>query len=379
MMKNKIGLYVHIPFCVRKCNYCDFLSAPATDAAMQDYCECLCREMAIWGENFPKETWEADTIFVGGGTPSILSMENSSYLMENLYKHFPICEDAEISWECNPATVTMDKLLQYRKLGINRLSIGMQSTIDKELQNLGRLHSYDDFVKTYTMAREAGFENINIDIMAAIPEQTEESYGLTLQRVLQHNPEHISSYSLIIEEGTPFYEKYRHEPPVDEDTDRRLYEKTAEKLDKNGYARYEISNYAKPGFACKHNLKYWRGNEYIGLGLGASSYFEGKRFSNERDLKIYKSVLQKGEKPIAETETLTERDKMAEFMYLGLRCMEGVSEEQFCQQFQTPLQDVYGDVIDKYEKQGLLIRKNGWIMLTNQGIDVSNMVFADFL
>lgn len=378
-MKNKLGLYIHIPFCVRKCYYCDFLSMSATDNVIQHYLDSLCQEMELWGKDLLKESWEIDTIFIGGGTPSILSIENCSRMIESIQSNFSVCDDAEITLECNPGTVTKEKLSHYRNHGINRLSIGMQSTVDDELQKLGRIHSYNQFVTTFTMAREAGFENINIDIMAAIPGQTKKSYDITLQRVLQHKPEHISSYSLIIEEGTPFYEKYKDVPPVDEETDRIMYERTEELLLANGYHRYEISNYAKPGYECKHNMKYWQREEYIGVGLGASSYFAGKRFHNLSQLEDYEVAIQKGAKPIAETEVLTKREAMAEFMYLGLRCMEGVSEEKFFQCFDVPLKEVYGTTIEYYEKQNLLTKKDKQIALTKKGIDVSNMIFADFL
>lgn len=320
-----------------------------------------------------------DTIFMGGGTPSLLSINNISQIVKCLYENFSIAKEVEFSLECNPGTVTKEKLQGYHQLGVNRLSIGMQSTIAEELKNLGRIHTYSDFVNTFHMAREAGFANINIDVMAAIPGQTVDSYRTTLQRVRELEPEHISSYSLIIEEGTPFYERYKEKPPVDEDTDREMYEMTAELLAGAGYERYEISNYAKEGYTCKHNIKYWRREEYLGLGLGAASFLGEERFSNTRLHDRYEEEVKAGRIPIAETETVTQDEAMAEFMYLGLRCMKGVSIREFEECFQVSMKDVYGEVIEKYVQQGLLIKRGERIALTSRGIDVSNLVLAEFI
>lgn len=380
MMKNSnLGLYLHIPFCVHKCNYCDFLSGQATPEEMVSYCHSLCQEMSLWSSDPRVMQREVDTIFLGGGTPSLLSVENISQVIGSLYDYFRIANDAEFSIECNPGTVTKEKLQAYYQLGVNRLSLGMQSTISQELEKLGRIHTYDEFVTTFHMARETGFTNINVDVMAAIPKQTVQSYQTTLQRVLELEPEHISSYSLIIEEGTPFYEKYQDNPPVDEETDRKMYEMTAELLAGAGYKRYEISNYAKEGYSCKHNLKYWHRDDYLGLGLGAASFLEEERFYNTRVHSTYQTRVKAGEKPLAETEVISRKQAMAEFMYLGLRCMQGVSVHEFECCFQVKLTEVYGHVIDKYVRQGLLIHKGDTVALTNHGIDVSNLVFADFI
>ena len=379
MKNNKLGLYIHIPFCVRKCYYCDFLSAAATEEIMTDYCHLLCREMALWKDDPRIRGKEVDTVFIGGGTPSLLSTENISLIIGSLYDNFTVVKEPEFSLECNPGTVTKEKLQCYRQLGVNRLSIGMQSAIDDELLKLGRIHTYEEFVKTFHMARDVGFTNINIDVMAAIPGQTVDSYRTTLQRVLELKPEHISSYSLIIEEGTPFYERYADEPPVDEDTDREMYEWTERLLAQAGYERYEIPNYAREGYSCKHNLKYWQREEYLGLGLGASSFLGNERFSNVRFFDAYEGKVSAGEMPVMETETLTSEEEMAEFMYLGLRCMKGISGEEFEQCFGVKLKDIYGEVIEKLTGQGLLTEKEGQIALTKRGIDVSNLVFAEFV
>ena len=322
---------------------------------------------------------EVDTIFIGGGTPSLLSVENLSLVTGSLRNNFTVVQGSEFSLECNPGTVTREKLKCYRQLGVNRLSIGMQSAIDGELVKLGRIHTYEEFVQTFHLARDVGFTNINIDVMAAIPGQTVDSYKTTLKRVMELEPEHISSYSLIIEEGTPFYERYADEPPVGEDTDREMYERTEKLLAQAGYERYEISNYAREGYSCKHNLKYWQRDEYLGLGLGASSFLGHERFSNVRSFDTYEGEVSAERVPVMETETLTSEDEMAEFMYLGLRCMKGVFGSEFEQCFGVKLKDIYGEVIERLTGQGLLTEKEGWIALTKKGIDVSNLVFAEFV
>lgn len=349
---------------------------------MTGYCRSLFQEMILWGTDSRIQGKEVNTVFIGGGTPSFLSIENISLVLEGLYNNFTIAEDAEITLECNPGTVTEKKLRCYRQFGVNRLSIGLQSAIDSELEMLGRIHTWQEFRRTFEMARECGFDNINIDVMAAIPEQTIESYCATLQRVLELKPEHISAYSLIIEEGTPFYEKYAEEPPVEEETDRQMYRLTEEKLVSAGYARYEISNYAKEGYSCSHNIKYWRRGEYLGLGLGAASFLSDDvsvRFSNTRLFETYEREVRAGRKPIAEREILSKDDEMTEFMFLGLRCMKGISKREFEACFHVSLKEVYGSVIEELKAQALLKEDGEWITLTRRGIDVSNVVFAKFI
>lgn len=379
MKNNKLGIYVHIPFCVKKCDYCDFLSAPAGEKRIKEYMTQLLREISLWNTYFKDKNREVDTIFIGGGTPSILSIIDISRLLSDIKRNFKVTDQAEISIECNPGTITKDKLETYRDIGINRLSIGMQSSFDSELRQLGRIHSYQEFCEAFDTAREIGFNNINVDIMAAIPGQTENSYETTLHRVIEKAPEHISSYSLIIEEGTPFYERYKENPPMDEETDRILYERTNKILSQSGYERYEISNYAKPGYCCRHNMKYWQREEYIGIGVGAASFMEERRFSNFRSMTDYEHAIGQNHLPVAEVETISQKEAMAEYMYLGLRCKNGISTKAFFSDFKVKIDEVYGDVIDKYIKAELLRKKEDQIALTNKGIDVSNRIFADFL
>lgn len=378
MMKNKkLGIYIHIPFCARKCNYCDFLSAPETRETKERYLSLLDREMQLYKEIVSAR--EADTLFIGGGTPSFLETDLTDKLLCSVKKWILSENLKEFTIECNPNSVTEEKLNLYKAAGVTRISLGMQSACDEELKKLGRLHSVKEFEKTYELVRKHGFERVNIDVMAAIPGQTIESYKHTLEYVVGLSPEHISSYSLIIEEGTPFYEKYRENPPVDEDTDRQMYDLTKEILGRHGYHRYEISNYAKEGQECIHNLKYWQGGDYLGLGLGAASCMEHERWSNVRGLTDYEDRICRGQKPVEQTEELGEEEQKAEFMFLGLRCMEGVSAERFEKKFHQSVEERYGKVLHKYENMGLMRLVNGNWQLTEQGIDVSNHIFADFL
>lgn len=374
-MTNKKGLYLHIPFCVKKCHYCDFLSAPAIELERKSYIFALKEEILA----YQKHEYCADTIFFGGGTPSILSVEEIKMLIEALYQVFTISKQAEITIECNPETVDKGKLSALREMGFNRVSFGLQSALDQELVTLGRVHNYDKFLNAYQIAKEEGFSNINIDLMSAIPGQTMESWEETLRKVLALNPSHISAYSLIIEEGTVFYNKQEELDLPVEETERLMYYKTGELLSKAGYQQYEISNYAKPGKESRHNLKYWSLEEYIGMGLGASSYLEGVRFHNPASMEAYKRDCGCLAKLRQEEEYLAESQQMEEFCFLGLRKRKGIGEKEFSNRFGQEIDTIYGKVIEKFQKMGLLIREDGRIFLSRQGIDVSNQVFAEFL
>lgn len=374
-----LSLYLHIPFCIRKCNYCDFLSFAGTDEQRDAYVEMLLSEIALEAP-FYKE-YEVQTIFFGGGTPSLLSGEQMERIMRSLFAQFHISCSAEISMEVNPGTASKDNLLSYRGAGINRLSIGLQSAVDKQLSVLGRIHTYSQFLSTYQDACEAGFKNINIDLMSALPGQTRESYLSSLQKVLQLEPKptHISAYSLIVEEGTPFHELWEQgelELPGEEE-ERRMYEDTLQVLGEHGFGRYEISNYALPGFECKHNCVYWTRGNYLGLGLGAASLVEEKRWKNEESMEAYCRRIGEG-KRIEDKQQLTVPEQMEEFMFLGLRLVGGVSKSRFFQTFGTEMDNVYGKVIDRHVKDGLLVSEE-YVRLTEKGLDVSNYVMADFL
>lgn len=380
-MKRELELYLHIPFCVKKCAYCDFLSSPASKETQREYIQALKQE--IWENRKLGQHYEVTSIFFGGGTPSILEGEQIAELLTELKKYFFIKPDAEITVECNPGTLTLEKLDWYQRAGVNRLSLGLQSAQNTELKILGRIHTWEMFLQSYSLAREAGFTNINIDLMSALPGQTRESWKNTLEKVTDLNPEHISAYSLIVEEGTPFYRWYGEEshktignggeaenlPPLpDEDTERQMYYDTKEFLKEKSYHAYEISNYAKPGRECRHNLGYWRRTEYKGFGIGAASLLDGCRIQNSRELQPY---LNRRFTP-AEREVLTPADILSETMFLGLRTMEGV-------RLTKQMRRIYNEVLEKHCAQGLLYEQDGFLRLTERGIDVSNWVLADFL
>ena len=380
-MRQPISLYLHIPFCVKKCHYCDFLSFPGCSLSRQaEYVDAMIQEIHAYRE--AAEDYEVKTIFLGGGTPSLLEEELVERLFHELYSVWRAAPETEITIEANPGTLSREKLIGYHMIGINRLSLGLQSTIAQELATIGRIHNYEQFLANYYLAREAGFDNINIDIMSALPGQTLISYGKTLERILKLQPEHISSYSLILEEGTDFWENAEIERALpSEQTERIMYHYTKKCLQNAGYERYEISNYAKPGYACLHNQVYWTGGEYLGLGLGAASYWKGARFSNTPDMEEYmencsRARITENQKEIV---TATQKSRMEEYMFLGLRMIRGVSIREFERRFGIPMNRVYGTVIRSYIGQGLLKIEQDRLMLTERGIDVSNSVMADFL
>lgn len=381
-MRKELELYIHIPFCIRKCAYCDFLSSPATDETIANYVGALKKEI-MSQKDFAKD-YVVTTIFFGGGTPSVLSGSQMQEIFDALKNVFVIDGHAEISMEANPGTVTRANLLAYRQAGINRISFGLQSTNNEELKTLGRIHTYEQFLESFELARDCGFDNMNVDLISAVPNQTIESWEQSVKNILALQPEHISAYSLIIEEGTPFYEKYGEDAEGEkllpsEEEERLMYERTEELLKKAGYHRYEISNYAKAGKECKHNLGYWDRKEYLGLGLGSSSLISNKRFKNCEDLAFY--MEHAGEtSAIREEETiLSEQEQMEEFVFLGLRKMAGISYEKFEETFGMSLDACYGKGIERMKMQQLLEEKEGMLYLTKKGIDISNYVFAEIL
>lgn len=377
-MKNKakkpMELYVHIPFCVKKCDYCDFLSGPAGKERQREYFQSLGREIAAVPE-FPDR--EITTVFIGGGTPSVPDPALMGAILDQIRNKFFMAPDAEITIEANPGTLYKEKLQEYRKHGVNRLSLGLQSPQNRELKILGRIHTWEEFLESFFMAREAGFSNINIDLMSAIPDQTYEGWIHNLRTVAGLDPEHISAYSLIIEEGTPFASRTLNLP--DEDAEYNMYEATAQILREYGFEQYEISNYAKKGRECRHNVGYWIRQDYLGFGLGASSLYGKERFANTQDMKKYLENSRTPEKIREKEPPLTREDEMAEFMFLGLRMTRGISKAEFERQFGSEIDAIYGDVLRKYKSMGLLLEENGRIFLSREGIHVSNSVMADFL
>lgn len=370
----RMGLYIHIPFCQKKCAYCDFLSWRDSKENQSAYVQALLGEI----ESIRKEekSREIAGIFIGGGTPSILEGEQIERIMAALYKNFSILKEAEISIEINPKTVDKEKLLSYRRAGINRLSFGLQSTIEEELKIMGRIHSYEDFEKNYFLAREVGFTNINVDLMMAVPRQTKKSWKQNLKTVAALAPEHISAYSLIIEEGTPFYDM---DYDFSEETERQMYEETKEYLGAQGYDRYEISNYSKAGYECRHNIGYWQRDEYLGLGLGSSSLFEEVRWKNTDDFSDYIKNSSQPDRIRRQREPLSLAAQMEETLFLGLRMSRGVSKSAFFEKFHRGLEKVYQEQIEKMKGEGLLQEEEDFLYLTDRGISLSNYVMAEFL
>ena len=377
-MNGGMELYLHMPFCVRKCAYCDFLSFPSGAKTQRMYAKRLMEDIGVMGKRYGEIPVE--TIFIGGGTPSVPDSGLIVEIMEHVRHAFHVADGAEISMEANPGTVTREKLTDYRKAGINRLSFGLQSANDRELKLLGRIHTWAEFLESFTLARECGFANLNIDLMSALPGQTCESWKETLSRVTDLDPEHISAYSLIIEEGTPFGERYGSEEGrkllPDEDSEREMYHETKRFLKDCGYERYEISNYAKPGRECRHNIGYWTGVPYLGLGLGASSYLDDCRFTVNPDMKQYLE-----EKPgmFTDIEKLTKKDMEEEFFYVGLRMTAGVSLSEFERRFGISAKEVYPGLMETFVKEKAARFEGDRFVLTDYGLDVSNYIMAQFL
>lgn len=373
----KLGLYIHIPFCQKKCNYCDFLSAPANKQVQIAYMDILQKE--IKEKSIEYKEYCVDTVFIGGGTPTCVPYETIVSMMNIVKTSFFLTDDCEITMECNPGTVTKEALENYRAAGINRLSIGLQSTHNGILKELGRIHTFEQFLETFKWAREADFTNINVDLMSGLPNQTLEQYEESLAEILKLGVEHISAYSLIVEEGTPFYQLYEEDKLVlpDEETERKMYYLTKEKLMAAGLFRYEISNYAKEGYECKHNVRYWVREDYLGLGLGASSMVNNVRFKNTEWLDEYLTDNKYMEK--TEEQSLSTTECMEEFMFLGLRMAKGVSKERFKETFGSTMEEIYGNVVTKLKEQGLLEEEGDFVRLTECGLDVSNRVWVEFL
>ena len=406
-MDRTLELYIHIPFCVKKCNYCDFLSFSSNQKTQEDYVNALLREIHYYGPLMKDRI--VSTIYIGGGTPSWLAYERMEEILSALYQNFQIAPDAEVSMECNPGTVTKESLQSYFSAGINRLSIGLQSADNEELKLLGRIHTYEQFVKTYEMARNTGFTNLNVDLISGLPYQNTEKFMDTLRKVIQFQPEHISAYTLIIEKGTPFYDQYKFdvvrqeagmktEVLPTEDEAYRIYKMTQLTLKAAGYMQYEISNYAKAGYACRHNIGYWKRTNYLGMGLGASSLIDDVRYTNTTDLIHYMNETQniqmkeleyedrdKNQKKVLGTgihangQLLARKSQMEEFMFLGLRMNEGISRNEFQEAFHTPIEVVYRSVLEELKQEELLEMHAGRIYLTEKGMDLSNYAMAKFL
>lgn len=450
--KNELGIYIHIPFCVHKCIYCDFLSSPADAHTRKQYVRALINEIyltregkcankliknVLQGDNTSYEDMEepavngltsdyalydtvcmADyektimqedisgcvddiksenghivtSIFIGGGTPSAIDAEDISDILDAVRKNYNVSDKAEITIECNPGTMDKKKAVIYRKAGINRISFGLQSTDNNELRMLGRIHTYEQFMESYKIAREAGFDNINIDLMSALPGQTMESFKAVLEKALSLGAEHISVYSLIVEEGTRLSDNIDSFPPIpSDDEDRQMYYMTKEMLSSYGYEQYEISNYAQKGYECKHNLKYWERCDYLGFGIGAASLYGGRRYTNISDIGRYMDVLAEITNALdksyvnellqirTDMEELSKEDEMSEYMFLGLRKTKGIDITDFKEEFGTDIKDIFGEAIEDNIARGLLIHDGNCLYLSKRGIDISNTVMSDFI
>ena len=393
-----VSVYLHFPFCIRKCRYCDFLSGPAGEEEREEYISLLCREIKLRAGELLSPAGTAlpvDTIFVGGGTPSLMTPAQAFRVMDAVRSSYSVCDDAEISMEVNPGTADAEKLAAFKEAGFNRLSIGVQSFDDAELRLLGRIHTAAQARKVFEAARSAGFENVNLDLMSGLPGQNMEAWSRTLKEAVSLQPEHLSAYSLIIEEGTPFSSMLDAGKLPDlpsEEEDRRIYHFTKQFLAENGYLRYEISNYAREGYECRHNCGYWTGHAYLGMGLGSSSYLGEERFRNPNKMDVYLNAINAGNLPAlrCERQILTADDKMEEFMFLGLRMAEGISEREFERRFGVRLEDKFGDVLRRHLAQKVIRRISSTgdstdgrndirIALTEYGMDVANYVMADYM
>lgn len=378
-MKKDLGLYIHIPFCIKKCDYCDFLSWKSTEEEREDYVQALEKEIRSYRE-FARE-YRVSTVFFGGGTPSVLTGEQTERILGAVREVFQMEKEPEITLEMNPGTGEMKKLVQYRKMGINRLSIGLQSVKNENLKLLGRIHTYEEFLESCKWAREAGFDNISADLISSLPGQTLDEWKKELEILIETPLEHISVYQLIIEEGTEFYKRYgnREELLPDEETSREIYLWTGEFLKSRGFEQYEISNYARPSRQSRHNLRYWERKDYLGLGLGAASMVHNIRMSNTRDWKKYMENCENPKKFREDVEFLELPRQMEEFMFLGLRNTRGVSRKEFRRNFGRDLELVYEKALNKHLENGMLKTSGDRIYLSEEGILVSNQVLSDFL
>jgi oxygen-independent coproporphyrinogen-3 oxidase len=379
LMEKNIGLYIHIPFCKSKCHYCDFNSFAGKSGLVEQYFKSLYAELNIYAETL--KDCSINTVFIGGGTPSYVNAQYICATLECCREGFSLHQDAEISIETNPGTLTREKLSSYKASGINRLSIGLQAWQDRLLRSMGRIHSTSDFIENFSLAKESGFNNINVDLIFGLPSQTISDWDESLSNVIKLGATHLSCYGLKIEDGTIFGNRLKEGQleQVDDELDRDMYYLAIEKLFQNGFRHYEISNFAKDGCECRHNMTYWKAEEYLGVGAGAHSYLNGQRFNNRCGIEEYISIVSGNELPIENVERIDVVASMSEFMILGLRLIEGISLSEFKSTFERDVYDVYGKQIDSLLKKGLVLCDGDRLRLTQTGLDLANMVFIEFL
>lgn len=383
----ELGMYIHIPFCIKKCFYCDFISYPLqgnnryTEKDVENYLSLMLKEAAMYRHIHPADGQRIKTLYIGGGTPTCLTGGQLFVLLDSLQKMFCIEQDAEITVEANPGTIDREKLQQLKSAGYNRLSLGVQSFDAQELNCLGRIYSPQEVYTAFDLARQAGFNNINIDLMYGLPGQNIDEWRKNLQTAVAMKPEHLSLYQLSIEKGTHFDDlcKQRFLIEVEQEIARKMFEETIDYLKENGFCHYEISNFARAGRESRHNMMYWHNLEYIGLGAGASGYLRGLRYSNENNLSIYEKSVQIDRKPIRDKDPIDQELEMSEHMFLGLRIIEGVDKRVFRHRFTVDIRVVFGAVIEDLKNRGLLLETDTHVMLSKKGVFLANSVFIEFL
>lgn len=382
--KKPLGLYIHIPFCLQKCGYCDFYSeAGLPDDLKKAYVEALCREIAQYGNRLTAE-YMVDTVFLGGGTPSILPSHLTKSILSAVFDAFDVSADAEVSMECNPATLTEEKLGVYRAAGINRLSLGVQSMDDRLLQVMGRAHSRQDVVETVELARQAGFDNLNLDLMFGIPGQNMQMWEETVRTVFAMKPEHLSFYSLELAEGTPFYRQVARGTlePTPQEEDRQMYHFLLRELQERGYDHYEISNSALPGCRCRHNLKYWNLSDYLGLGASAHSFLQERRFASVSDARAYAQAVLRGESPVVWQHENSRWDSITDYTFTALRRREGIEKTDFAKRFDEEFWDFFSGREEEFQQfvlRGEAEEDAGSIRITEKGMDIASRIIEIFL
>ena len=373
--KKELSLYIHIPFCKQKCFYCDFPSYASIDYLREDYVDALCKEIEEKASKYIIKS-----IFIGGGTPSYLDTKEISKILSSI-KKLDLIEGMEFTMECNPGALLEEKLRAMLDGGVNRISMGLQAVQNSLLKDIGRIHSFKQFEENFNLARKVGFKNINVDLMFGLPNQKVDEWKESLEVIANLNPEHISAYSLIIEEGTAFYKLWEKDKLIlpSEDEERTMYEITKSILDKYGYHQYEISNYSKEGFECYHNKVYWKCEEYLGVGSASTSFIDGKRIKNIENVKKYIDKINSGEEVVEDIKINTLEDSMEEFVFMGLRMLSGISISEFNKRFGVNIESIYKEVIDKNINKKLLVLENDKLKLTEKGIELSNSVMSDFI
>ncbi len=374
-----LGLYIHIPFCERKCFYCDFTSFPEKGDEISRYIDYLIKELSLYKDKINGD-FNISSIFIGGGTPSSIDENYIEQILSYVFNNYNIKENMEVSIEVNPGSLTLEKAMKYKNVGINRISMGLQSLNNELLKSIGRIHNSDDFYKSYEILKTVGFENINIDLMFGLPDQKLEDLLDTINNVIRLDITHISLYSLILEPEThlnKLHEEGRLNMPT-EDEDREMYHKAVSLLKKSGYDHYEVSNFSKPGYKCLQNITYWKVNPYLGVGINSHSNMDNNRFSNVDDFKNYYYKLDRDQFPLNEIEFIHREMEIGEYIILGLRLIEGINKSEFRKRFDIDIQELYSEQISKNVNNGLLIEVDNTIRFTELGLDLSNLVELDF-